>query len=85
MFSWRLGPLIVSQMSPAVCSAASSGRAERCASPAACADRAGRRLGPALVQMVKGAALKVFPEAPHGLCSTHKDQVNTDLLSFIKE
>ena len=22
--------------------------------------------------------------APHGLCSTHKDQVNADLLAFLK-
>src|SRR5947199_1476050 len=33
--------------------------------------------------LVKGATLKVFPGAPHGLCSTHKDQVNADLLSFL--
>jgi non-heme chloroperoxidase len=28
--------------------------------------------------------LKVYPGAPHGLCSTHKDQANTDLLAFLK-
>jgi non-heme chloroperoxidase len=27
--------------------------------------------------------LKIYPGAPHGLCSTHKDQVNADLLSFL--
>lgn len=36
------------------------------------------------VKMVKGAVLKVYPGAPHGLCSTHKDQVNADLLQFIR-
>jgi pimeloyl-ACP methyl ester carboxylesterase len=31
-----------------------------------------------------GATLKVYPAAPHGLCSTYKDQVNADLLAFLK-
>ena len=35
-------------------------------------------------KIVKGATLKVYPGAPHGLCSTHKDQVNADLLAFLK-
>ena len=34
--------------------------------------------------MVKGATLKVVPGAPHGLCSTLKDQVNAELLDFFK-
>jgi non-heme chloroperoxidase len=34
--------------------------------------------------LVKGSTLKVYPGAPHGLCSTLKDQVNKDLLEFIK-
>jgi len=33
-------------------------------------------------KIVKGSTLKVYPGAPHGLCSTHKDQVNADLLAF---
>lgn len=36
------------------------------------------------VKLVKGATLKVYPKAPHGLASTHKDQLNADLLAFIK-
>lgn len=36
------------------------------------------------VKIIKNAELKVYPGAPHGLCSTHKEQVNKDLLSFIK-
>ncbi len=35
-------------------------------------------------KLVKGATLKVIPGAPHGMCSTLKDQVNAELLSFIK-
>ena len=33
-------------------------------------------------KMVKGSELKIYPGAPHGLCSTHKDQVNVKLLEF---
>lgn len=35
-------------------------------------------------KLVKNATLKIYPGAPHGLCTTHKDQVNADLLSFVK-
>lgn len=35
-------------------------------------------------KIVKDATLKVYPGAPHGMCSTHKDQINADLLAFIK-
>ena len=31
-----------------------------------------------------GATLKAIPGAPHGMCSTHKDQINSELLAFIK-
>jgi non-heme chloroperoxidase len=34
-------------------------------------------------KIVKGAILKVYPGAPHGLCSTLKDQVNQELLQFL--
>ena len=34
-------------------------------------------------KIVKDATLKVYPGAPHGMCSTLKDQVNADLLEFI--
>jgi non-heme chloroperoxidase len=34
-------------------------------------------------KIVKGATLKIYPGAPHGLCSTLKDQVNLDLLQFV--
>jgi non-heme chloroperoxidase len=34
-------------------------------------------------KILQRATLKVYPGAPHGLCSTHKDQVNADLLHFL--
>jgi non-heme chloroperoxidase len=36
-------------------------------------------------KLVKGATLKVIPGAPHGMCSTLKDQINGELLGFFKE
>ena len=33
-------------------------------------------------KIVKGSALKIDPGTPHGLCSTHKEQANADLLAF---
>jgi non-heme chloroperoxidase len=35
-------------------------------------------------KIVKNAILKVYPGAPHGLCSTLKDDINADLLAFFK-
>jgi non-heme chloroperoxidase len=35
-------------------------------------------------KLVKDATLKVYPGAPHGLMSTHKQQFNEDLLAFLK-
>jgi non-heme chloroperoxidase len=35
-------------------------------------------------KIVKGAKLKIYPGAPHGMCSTLKDQINADLLAFLK-
>jgi non-heme chloroperoxidase len=36
-------------------------------------------------KLVKGAQLKVYKGAPHGLCTTEKEKVNADLLAFINE
>jgi non-heme chloroperoxidase len=36
------------------------------------------------VKLVKNGTLKVYKGAPHGMCTTHKDQVNADLLAFFK-
>jgi non-heme chloroperoxidase len=35
-------------------------------------------------KLIKGATLKVYKGAPHGLCTTHKDEVSADLLAFIE-
>jgi non-heme chloroperoxidase len=35
-------------------------------------------------KVVKGATLKVISGAPHGMCSTHKDQINAELLAFLQ-
>ena len=35
-------------------------------------------------KIVKGATLKIYKGASHGMCTTHKDQVNADLLAFLK-
>jgi non-heme chloroperoxidase len=36
-------------------------------------------------ERIKGAELKVYPGAPHGLTDTHKQQLSADLLAFLKE
>src|SRR4029077_3385427 len=35
-------------------------------------------------KLVRDATLKIYPGAPHGLMTTHKDQFNADLLAFLK-
>ena len=35
-------------------------------------------------KLVKGSTLKVYPGMPHGMCSTHKDRINVDLMGFLK-
>ncbi len=35
-------------------------------------------------QLIKGAKEIYYPGAPHGLTATHQDQVNTDLLAFLR-
>ena len=34
--------------------------------------------------LVKNAILKAYPGGPHGLADTHKDQLNADLLAFLR-
>jgi non-heme chloroperoxidase len=36
-------------------------------------------------KIVKNAILKVYPGLPHGMCQTHKDVINADLLEFIQQ
>lgn len=35
-------------------------------------------------KLVRNATLKIYAGAPHGLTDTHKDQLNADLLAFLK-
>lgn len=35
-------------------------------------------------KLVKNATLKVIPGAPHGMCTTHADTINAELLAFLK-
>ena len=35
-------------------------------------------------KLVKGSTLKVYKGLPHGMCQTNKEQINADLLAFIK-
>jgi len=36
-------------------------------------------------KIVKGATLKVYPGFPHGMPTTHADQINADLLGFLQQ
>ena len=38
----------------------------------------------AAVKLAQKAELKIYPGAPHGLTFTHKEQLNGDLLAFVK-
>jgi non-heme chloroperoxidase len=35
-------------------------------------------------KIVRGAKLKIYKGAPHGMCTTHKNEVNEDLIAFIR-
>jgi non-heme chloroperoxidase len=36
-------------------------------------------------RLIKGAREIYYPGAPHGITATHQDQINADLLNFLKE
>lgn len=38
----------------------------------------------ASAKLVKNSTLKIYPGAPHGLAYTHQEQLNRDLLAFLK-
>jgi non-heme chloroperoxidase len=40
--------------------------------------------GPLSAKLLKNGTLKTYKDFPHGMCQTHPDVVNADLLSFIK-
>ena len=35
-------------------------------------------------KIVPNAVLKIYPGFPHGMCTTHKDVINADLLAFVE-
>ncbi|HVO51168.1 MAG TPA: alpha/beta hydrolase, partial [Thermoanaerobaculia bacterium] len=35
-------------------------------------------------KIVRNATLKVYKGAPHGMCTTLKDEISADLLAFLK-
>jgi non-heme chloroperoxidase len=39
---------------------------------------------PLSAKLVRNGTLKVYPGLPHGMCTTHPDLINRDLLAFIK-
>jgi non-heme chloroperoxidase len=40
--------------------------------------------GPLSAKLLKNATLKIYPGFPHGMTTTNADQINADLLAFIK-
>ena len=41
--------------------------------------------GPLSAKLVKNSTLKVYPGFPHGMPTTHADQINADLLAFFEQ
>ncbi|MEO3433611.1 alpha/beta hydrolase [Inquilinus sp. CAU 1745] len=39
---------------------------------------------PLSAKLLKNGALKIYEKLPHGMCTTHADVINPDLLAFIK-
>jgi non-heme chloroperoxidase len=40
--------------------------------------------GPLSAKLLKNGTLKVYEDLPHGMCTTHADLVNNDILAFIR-
>ena len=36
------------------------------------------------IKLLENGTLKVYPGFPHGMCTTHADVINADLLDFIQ-
>jgi non-heme chloroperoxidase len=36
------------------------------------------------VKLFKNGTLEVIPAAPHGMCTTRAEEINSELLAFIK-
>jgi non-heme chloroperoxidase len=35
-------------------------------------------------KLLKHATLKIYPGYPHGMCTTHAEVINADLLTFLR-
>jgi non-heme chloroperoxidase len=35
-------------------------------------------------KLIKGSTLKIYPGYPHGLMTTHADEINAEILAFVK-
>jgi non-heme chloroperoxidase len=46
-------------------------------------DRADRKLGALSAKLLKNGTLEVYKGFPHGMCTTHAETVNPDLLAFV--
>lgn len=40
---------------------------------------------PLSAKLLKRSSLKIYPKFPHGMCTTHADVINADLLAFLKK
>ena len=40
---------------------------------------------PLTAKLLKNATLKIYEGFPHGMCTTHADEINADLLAFLKK
>jgi non-heme chloroperoxidase len=36
------------------------------------------------IKLLRNGSLKVYPGYPHGMCTTHADVINPDLLAFVR-
>ena len=41
--------------------------------------------GPLSAKLLKNATTRFYPGLPHGMPTTHADQINADLLAFVKQ
>jgi len=39
---------------------------------------------PLSAKLLKKATLKTYPKFPHGMCTTHADTINADILAFVR-
>ena len=47
-------------------------------------DRSHRRFAPLSAKLLRKSTLKIYPKFPHGMCTTHAEVVNPELLKFIR-